>query len=142
MRYVLFITVILIGQGCLQDTSMLLAQSREEIQCLKLRTLEEAENMYLAYSKETAGGSVMTAGWFFRFYKKFISSQDYGNCSFTPSCSEYGIIAIREEGLLVGFVNTLDRLTRCHGKNNPYYPKDEEKGLLIDEVRNHKYEKD
>ncbi len=142
MRRFLLILLLLTGQIYLQISYDILAQTPEEIQNLKLKPSIDAENPYLEYSQQANGEVHQLTGWLFRFYKKFISSQDYGNCCFIPSCSEYGVIAIRKQGLLIGSINTLDRLTRCHGKNNPHYIKDEEKDLLIDEVRNHNYEKD
>jgi uncharacterized protein len=142
VKNLLIILVLLIGQSCPKFAYSILAQSREEILCLKLKPYQQPDNGFITYSQQTDKEIQQFTGWLFRFYKKFISSQDHGNCSFTPSCSEYAIIAIREEGLLIGSVNTLDRLTRCHGKNNPHYPKNKEKDLLIDEVRDHNYEKD
>lgn len=70
----------------------------------------------------------------FLFYKSFISSQDFSSCKFSPSCSEYGIIAIKRIGFLEGVVATFDRLTRCHPLILPgEYGYDEETGLFIDE---------
>lgn len=70
----------------------------------------------------------------FLFYKSFISSQDFSSCMFSPSCSEYGIIAIKRIGFLEGVVATFDRLTRCHPLILPgEYGYDEETGLFIDE---------
>jgi len=117
------------------------AQTHDEIQSLRRSPATESVNPYLSYSKQSSGKPVRLTGWLFRFYKNFISSQDYGNCNFMPSCSEYAIIAIREQGFLAGAINATDRLMRCHGKNRRHYLVDEASGLLIDEVRNHKYEK-
>lgn len=70
----------------------------------------------------------------FLFYKSFISSQDFSSCMFSPSCSEYGIIAIKRIGFLEGVIATFDRLTRCHPLILPgEYEYDEETGLFIDE---------
>lgn len=35
-------------------------------------------------------------------------------CRFTPSCSEYGIIAVQEHGALRGIWLTIKRILRCH----------------------------
>jgi len=56
-------------------------------------------------------------------YKEFISSQDVDACVFNPSCSTYTIKAIEKKGTLIGLLEGLDRLLRCHfftEKN--YYP--------------------
>ena len=36
------------------------------------------------------------------------------NCQFYPSCSQYGAIAIKENGLLKGLPMTADRIVRCN----------------------------
>jgi hypothetical protein len=41
----------------------------------------------------------------FYFYKSFISSQDASHCSFTPSCSEYAVLAIQKQGIFAGLLN-------------------------------------
>jgi putative component of membrane protein insertase Oxa1/YidC/SpoIIIJ protein YidD len=51
----------------------------------------------------------------FLVYKTFISSQDKPSCVFTPSCSEYALESIRTKGLVLGWLNAFDRLSRCHG---------------------------
>lgn len=70
----------------------------------------------------------------FVFYKTFISSQDQGTCNFTPSCSVYGLHSVRKKGILVGILNTFDRLSRCHRMSPENYEIDPKTGLLIDEV--------
>jgi hypothetical protein len=57
----------------------------------------------------------------FLFYKTFISSQDIPTCIFTPSCSEYAVEALRKKGLVMGWLSTFDRLSRCHGFAKAYY---------------------
>jgi putative component of membrane protein insertase Oxa1/YidC/SpoIIIJ protein YidD len=129
------------GLLCLFISCSLQAQSSVEIQGLKINTPDKNKNSYIAYSHEGTREIDVYSGLMFRFYKMYISSQDYGNCSFTPSCSEYAITAIRKQGILVGSINALDRLTRCHGGNKRNYFTDERTGLSVDEVRNLKYEK-
>ncbi|UBM57415.1 membrane protein insertion efficiency factor YidD [Marinilongibacter aquaticus] len=72
----------------------------------------------------------------FLFYKSFISSQDLTVCTFTPSCSEYGILAIKAHGLIKGGVMTMDRLTRCNGLSPQNYEIDPKTMLLKDDPRN------
>ena len=71
---------------------------------------------------------------FFSFYKKFISSQDSGDCNFYPSCSVYGTQSFQKLGLLKGYTNTIDRLTRCNGFNKKDYKIHQPSKLLYDPV--------
>ena len=55
----------------------------------------------------------------FRIYqlalsKPYNAAFNPGGCPFTPSCSAYGLAAIRRHGLLHGLLMTSDRLQRCH----------------------------
>lgn len=68
----------------------------------------------------------------FLFYKFAVSSQDYNRCTFHPSCSEYGILAVKKRGALFGMLATLDRLQRCNGLSPEKYEIDLEKQVLID----------
>lgn len=72
----------------------------------------------------------------FIFYKFFISAQDASSCVFIPSCSEYGILAVKKQGVVIGIINTYDRLTRCNGMNYAKYQIDENTRLMLDPVRN------
>ncbi len=71
----------------------------------------------------------------FLFYKAFISSQDGQSCSFTPSCSAYGLDAVRLHGPAKGMLMGFDRLTRCHGMSPEWYTMDPESRLLIDPAK-------
>ncbi|MBM3242320.1 membrane protein insertion efficiency factor YidD [Candidatus Poribacteria bacterium] len=73
-----------------------------------------------------------------RLYQLFISSQDMPVCNFVPSCSRFGMEAIRKYGFLRGVLLTSDRLQRCHGLSSQYYYiLDEQTGRLIDPVENY-----
>ena len=48
----------------------------------------------------------------FKFYKKFITAQDMTNCPFYPSCSQYMVDAVNQNGLF-GLFQGLERLKRC-----------------------------
>lgn len=67
-------------------------------------------------------------------YKMLLSSQDMGTCVFSPSCSVYGIQSIQKKGLIVGTINTFDRLTRCHAFSAKNYIFDPKKNKLYDPV--------
>lgn len=72
----------------------------------------------------------------FLMYKNFISSQDRdGRCMYTPSCSVYGLQAVKQLGVIRGGISTFDRLSRCNGvtrrENYDLHP---ETHLLADPV--------
>lgn len=70
---------------------------------------------------------------FFLGYKNFFSSQDSRSCTFEPSCSVYAIETIRKNGIIKGFLDSVDRLTRCNGLSPENYDIDPEKRLMLDE---------
>jgi putative component of membrane protein insertase Oxa1/YidC/SpoIIIJ protein YidD len=117
------------------------AQYSSEIQSLKMKYMDKPEGAIIYNTKNSDDGLFLVANRLFNFYKKYISSQDHASCSFTPSCSEYALVSISEQGFLLGTMNSIDRLSRCNGRNKRHYHQDEITGLSIDEVRNHKYEK-
>lgn len=49
-----------------------------------------------------------------RFYQLAVSPLTPPSCRFVPTCSEYGIEAIRKHGALKGGWLTLKRICRCH----------------------------
>ena len=49
-----------------------------------------------------------------RLYQKFISPGLGRNCRFSPSCSQYGIEAIRTHGCVKGLLLTAWRIARCN----------------------------
>lgn len=69
----------------------------------------------------------------FLLYKNFFSSQDQAVCTFTPSCSEFGIISVKHFGLVKGGIMTMDRLTRCNGLSPANYEIDKRTQLLKDD---------
>lgn len=77
---------------------------------------------------------LLFSGLFF-FYKEFLSSQDANRCAFYPSCSLYGIMAVKQKGLIKGGIMTLDRLTRCNGLSPEKYEIDIKNRVLIDPVK-------
>ena len=48
------------------------------------------------------------------FYKGAISPLLSPRCRYTPSCSEYGLQAIKKHGPYKGLWLTVKRLSRCH----------------------------
>ncbi|GED14683.1 membrane protein insertion efficiency factor YidD [Aneurinibacillus migulanus] len=53
-----------------------------------------------------------------RFYQRLISPLLPPSCRFYPSCSHYGLEAIRRFGALKGGWLTVKRLLKCH----PFHP--------------------
>lgn len=53
-----------------------------------------------------------------RFYQVCISPLIGPCCRFTPTCSQYCILAIKKYGLIVGALKTIWRILRC----NPFNP--------------------
>ena len=50
----------------------------------------------------------------FRIYKSLFSSQDMNVCNFHPSCSEFGLQALKRKGFIRGSIMTFDRMIRCN----------------------------
>ena len=60
--------------------------------------------------------------WFVRIYQHYAKSETRLRCVFTPSCSEYAILALKKYGALIGSIKTLDRLSRCGSERGIDYP--------------------
>lgn len=71
----------------------------------------------------------------FVWYKNLISPFDFQRCSFYPSCSVYAVNSIKKNGFLIGFLDALDRLSRCNGLSPENYEKYEAGKLLYDPVK-------
>lgn len=89
--------------------------------------LDDGDESKLSPSKLHRQTSSMQAGvrWLLilpiRFHQEVITHQDGDVCTFQPSCSHYGLEAIRRHGLK-GLLMASDRLLRCHSGNHKYYP--------------------
>jgi putative membrane protein insertion efficiency factor len=53
-----------------------------------------------------------------RFYQKFLSPLKPPSCRFYPTCSHYGLEAIRVHGAAKGGWLTIKRILKCH----PFHP--------------------
>ncbi|MCD6426690.1 MAG: membrane protein insertion efficiency factor YidD [Caldisericaceae bacterium] len=53
-----------------------------------------------------------------KFYRKYISPLKPHTCRFTPTCSEYAMIAIDRYGAKKGGWLAIKRVLRC----NPFFP--------------------
>ncbi|MBE6626370.1 MAG: membrane protein insertion efficiency factor YidD [Ruminococcaceae bacterium] len=50
-----------------------------------------------------------------KIYRKYFSSlKQNPTCRFDPTCSEYALIAVREWGIIIGFVLAVIRIIRCN----------------------------
>ncbi len=52
--------------------------------------------------------------WIIRLYQLVLSPWLPTSCRYTPSCSAYGLEAIRRHGALKGGRLTIGRILRCH----------------------------
>ena len=59
------------------------------------------------------GLPTLLAVFLIRFYQIAISPLFPACCRFTPTCSQYALIAFRKYGFLKGFVLTAKRILRC-----------------------------
>lgn len=50
-------------------------------------------------------------------YQKYAPENMRRSCLFTPSCSEYMLLAIEKYGVIVGVCKGIRRLSRCHHPN-------------------------
>ncbi|MFO0012625.1 MAG: membrane protein insertion efficiency factor YidD [Planctomycetota bacterium] len=53
-----------------------------------------------------------------KFYQRAISPLLWSSCRFTPTCSQYMILAIEEYGAFRGVWKGFCRIARCH----PFHP--------------------
>ena len=49
-----------------------------------------------------------------RFYQKYISPMKSTKCPYIPSCSEYGLEAVKKYGALKGSLLAVWRILRCN----------------------------
>lgn len=52
------------------------------------------------------------------FYRRIISPLKPPTCRFYPTCSHYGMVALKRHGVFLGGWYTLVRLVKCH----PFHP--------------------
>ncbi len=129
-----FITIIF-----LLINSLIFGQTAAEVeQMINLNSSSKVESY--SYARNAQNEYELMFSSMFLFYKNFISSQDGAHCTFTPSCSVYALKAIQKQGTVVGMINFFDRFARCNGFSSEHYEIDRKQNLLIDPVKNHKYE--
>lgn len=124
----LFIIIVFLSSACG------FAQTSAELETAKEFTLHvpRTHKPQFSFAKQNRNEIELIFSSLFLFYKTFISSQDSQHCNFTPSCSEYGLLAVKKKGAVVGIIATFDRLSRCNGLSRSQYEFDPVSGLLID----------
>ncbi len=115
-------------------TSITFAQSKQEVK--ELIPPKSEKTKYHSDAIDKNGSSVEGALF---LYKNFISSQDASRCSFSPSCSEYAVLAVKKQGFIKGLINFADRFQRCNGESPEQYEYIKEEHLLYDPVRDIKF---
>lgn len=78
----------------------------------KQQLLNLLESVFKVFQKGLSGVCIVLI----RFYQLAISPLFPSCCRYTPSCSEYAIIAFRKYGPFKGFVLTFKRILRCRPK--------------------------
>ena len=61
------------------------------------------------------------AVWLVRFYQTCVSPLIGPCCRFTPTCSQYCVLAIRKYGFIIGALKTIWRIVRCNPFNRGGY---------------------
>lgn len=60
--------------------------------------------------------------WCVKIYQKYANSETRLRCCYTPSCSEYAILALTKYGALIGTIKTIKRLIKCKPPGGIDYP--------------------
>lgn len=129
-------TLSITGWLCLSSALWLTTYSQTPTEKAVLLQNLQQKPTKITYQQATNNQNevqVVFAGLFLA-YKNFISSQDLQRCTFHPSCSEYGMIAVKQLGAVRGMLSTFDRLTRCNGFSPEKYQIDYDRKLLLDDV--------
>lgn len=127
MKYILITSLIVIFYSDVFSQTDFDYQTIDKIEISKEINKED----FSKYSNQV-GTFQMLFSSSFLFYKKYISSQDIGDCPFHPSCSEYFIQSIQKKGVILGFLNGFDRYKRCNGYDMDKYDRDIKSGYYID----------
>ncbi len=60
--------------------------------------------------------------WLIRVYQRYAKLETRLRCCYTPSCSEYAILALKKYGLIFGSIKAVKRLLRCGPPGGIDYP--------------------
>ncbi|HKK42146.1 MAG TPA: membrane protein insertion efficiency factor YidD [Bacteroidales bacterium] len=112
-----------------------MAQTGKDIQAFdNLFAVKPDDHKWTDELKESRNELTFIFSTVFVVYKEVFSSQDIDACVFTPSCSVYAIESIKQEGVVKGYLNALDRLTRCNPVPKKNMPVDMLTGKYFDPV--------
>lgn len=129
---ILILLISIAGVGKAQEISEIaLLQNLDEHHAASKEKLSDKYH----YVKQNTNELQFVMSGLFLFYKEFISSQDSQSCSFTPSCSEYALQAVKQQGIFKGMLNGFDRLSRCNSLSPEKYEVDPETRLLLDPLK-------
>ena len=99
---------------------------------------KDKSNEKLSFLLDETSEVKLTALWTIRIYQHYISSQhDHRMCNFIPSCSRFGVDALKNTGVAKGILLTSDRLQRCNNLDNWKYVMDESENKMIDPISNY-----
>ncbi len=116
-------------------SSNIYAQTSEDLRLFSdLYQVHEHKNNFARYFKNSSNELELISTGLFVFYKDFFSSQDGNHCVFYPSCSIYTIEAIKKQGIVIGLMNGIDRLSRCNKLSPENYPLYKNSNLFYDPV--------
>jgi putative component of membrane protein insertase Oxa1/YidC/SpoIIIJ protein YidD len=108
-----WVGIIFISLSFVLNTSAQnLSKDIEQLSGLNKIEKKDKKRYGIAENNKTEMQMMLSA--LFLFYKKNISSQDGNRCAFNTSCSEYALIAIKKQGIIIGTINFFDRFTRCN----------------------------
>ena len=116
------------------------SQTREDIERFKYLNIKTDNKSKFEFAKKYDSDIKFLISRLFLFYKKFVSSQDASSCTFTPSCSEYVMMSIQNQGFILGTINFFDRFSRCNGLSPELYSINKETHKLDDPPRNFRHE--
>ena len=91
------------------------------------------KNIFTIAKDNTNELQVLLSGMFL-VYKYNISSQDASKCAFHISCSEYALIAVKQQGVVIGGINFFDRFARCNTCSPYQYKIHSQSNRFIDEL--------
>lgn len=60
--------------------------------------------------------------WFVKLYQRYAKAETRLKCCYTPSCSNYAILAFKKYGAIIGGIKTIRRLFRCKPPGGIDYP--------------------
>lgn len=131
MKTIFIIILFLLIKSCFFCDAVK-AQTTSEVKQMKSVIKNNNVKPGYKYARENINEIQYFFSGLFLFYKTFISSQDGQSCSFTPSCSEFGMEAVKSQGVFIGILNTFDRLTRCNSLSPEKYTIHPHTHLLYD----------